>query len=262
MPRAKGDNTCSKCKRVFANRQNLYRHVNRDTCEEKQPIAEQMQATIDKLVTNSLKDQTTIADLSDTVAKLKTSVAGIMSMPLIVNIELNVFNDRGTSYPNYKEEPEMRDILKTCFKQGSVSGLMRFLFFNDEYPRNRNLKPAKDGSIFVFTGTDKAFEEFPANVALGIPFGHGEQVGTCNGWERRPSDVVFNDVMDVFNPMLYGYMSTAVAGKDISVEDMKTFYKNIVAPFEWQWDELSDYGFSVAGFRGSVGCKMKKEKIY
>jgi EsV-1-7 cysteine-rich motif len=82
MPRAKNDNTCNKCKRVFANRQNHYRHVNRDTCEEKKPVTEQLQATIDKLVTsmsemavNRLKDQTTISDLSNTVSILKTSGA-------------------------------------------------------------------------------------------------------------------------------------------------------------------------------------------
>jgi hypothetical protein len=237
MPRQKGEYICNKCQTKFAFRQGLHDHTKNIICTEKEPVKQEgMQSTIDKLVATILEGKEKICKLEETVSKLQTVIDRVSNIIPNVNIELNVFTNRPSAYPNFRQVPEMMDVLRMVFKRDDLNPLMEYIFFNDSYPRNRVLKPMLDGSINVYRGSANDF----------------------NGWELRSSEVVFDEVVSVFDNIMYTYV---MATEETTNENMRMFYKNIVLPLGWEWD-LSDTGFNVTSFRRSKGCVWRKDNIY
>jgi hypothetical protein len=242
MPRPKGDNTCYKCSTVFANRQNRWRHMNTVKCDANMSrpgdTNEELQTTIAKLVAKSVKDEATITGLSEKVSNLETVVSKLINMPPIVNIELNVFTDRESAYPDHKKDPEMKRVIKMVFERCNLKYLVEYLFFNEDYPRNRCLKPANDGSIAVYTG----------------------KTNEWNGWERQPSELVYTSMFSLFDTMLCRYASVAKVNEDVTNQNMCNFFKKIVVPLEWEWD-LYGTGFNVNGYRGKKGYERRRDVV-
>jgi hypothetical protein len=192
MPRSKGNNTCDRCKKQFTSRQGRFRHVRNVKCEE---------------VSLAIVER---------VAMLEKEVQELRNNPGVqVFLNLNTFGHSGGGvkmYPSYKEVKDMEDILNGCINTSNLNGLVKYLHFNEDFPKNKTIRNAKDGMIDVYV----------------------------NGWKQQKGEEVYEELTELFGDIFSEYLSYFTDRDRESLPNagsIGVFYRNIVKPFDWDLEE-------------------------